>query len=283
MKKIQLITDSASDINLTLAQECGIHVIPMNITFGDKSYKDQYEISTEEFYKRLKTEETLPKTAQVSINDFQEVFSKYADCDIICCLLSAKASGTYQNACIAKNMVIEENPDASITVVDSNGFTYGYGMWLVYASKMIEDGATADEIVSFLEECCKDTEIMLTVETLDYLQKGGRIKSSAKIIANVLDLHPILYTEDGLIMSFSKVRGTKKLIEKLSDIVAERIGDDHRIAVLNVDAPEVGDKLKESLLSKIPDAEIMTSSVGACIGVHAGPGAFGAIYRKKDI
>ncbi len=283
MKKIQLITDSASDINLSLANEKGIHVIPMNITFGDKSYKDQYEMTTDEFYARIRTEADLPKTAQVSINDFQEVFVKYVDCDIICFLLSSKASGTYQNACIAKKMVEEEYPDASITVLDSNSFTYAYGMWLVYAADMVNAGASVDEITSFLTECGKNTEIMLTVDNLDYLQKGGRIKSSAKIIANVLDLHPILYTEDGLIMSFSKVRGTKKLIDKLADIVAERISDDHRIAVLDADAPESGEKMKEAILSRIPDAQIMRSAVGACIGVHAGPGAFGVIYRKKDM
>lgn len=283
MRKIQLITDSASDIQLSLANEKGIHVIPMNITFGDKSYKDQVELSTGEFYKRIRSETELPKTAQISINDFQEAFVKFADCDIICFLISSKASGTYQNACIAKKMVEEENPDASITVLDSNSFTYAYGMWLVYASEMVKAGASKDEIVEFLTECCSDTEIMLTVDSLDYLQKGGRIKSSAKIIANVLDLHPILYTEDGLIMSFSKVRGTKKLIDKLADIVAERIGEDHRIGILDADAPESNARLCEAILARIPDAELMTSTVGACIGVHAGPGAFGAIYRKKEM
>lgn len=283
MRKIQLITDSASDIQLSLAKEKGIYVIPMNITFGDKSYKDQQEITTEEFYKRIRSEAELPKTAQISINDFQEAFTEFVDCDIICFLLSSKASGTYQNACIAKKMVEEENPKASITVLDSNSFTYAYGMWLVYAADMVKEGASVEEVVKFLTDCSKDTEIMLTVDKLDYLQKGGRIKSSAKIIANVLDLHPILYTEDGLIMSFSKVRGTKKLIDKLADIVAERIGDDHRIGVLDADAPESNAGLREAILARIPDAKIMTSDVGACIGVHAGPGAFGVIYRKKEM
>lgn len=281
MKKIKLITDSASDISLELAKENDIHVIPMNISFGEETFKDMYEISNEEFYKRIRTDKELPKTAQVSISDFEEVYKKYADCDIICVSISSKASGTYQNACIAKNMVSEEIPDVNITVVDSNTFTYGYGMWLVFAAEKIRNGATADEVVKYLEECTQNTEIMLTVDNLEYLQRGGRIKSSAKIIANVLDLHPILYTEDGLIMSYSKVRGTKKLVEKLTDIVAERIGDCHKIGVMNADCPEANDKLKESLLSKIPDAQFLEGCVGSCIGVHAGPGAFGLIYMKK--
>jgi len=283
MKKIKLITDSASDISLKLAEENDIHIIPMNISFGDETFKDMYEISTEEFYRRLKAEKELPKTAQISINDFEEVFKKFADYDIIYVSISSKASGTYQNACIARNMILEENADAQITVVDSNTFTYGYGMWLVYAAEKIKQGATKDEIVSYLESCTKQTEIMLTVDSLEYLQRGGRIKSSAKIIANVLDLHPILYTEDGLIMSFSKVRGAKKLIEKLADIVAERIGDCHKMGVLHADSPETIEKLKEALLTRIPDASFLNGEVGSCIGVHAGPGAFGVIYMKKEM
>lgn len=284
MKKIKLITDSASDISLEIAKEKDIHIIPLNVIFGDESFKDGYEISTRDFYDRLKNSDVLPKTAQVSMNDFAETFKKYADYDIIYVGLSAKASGTYQNAFIAKGMLQEEDPDISITLIDSNNFTHGYGMWVILAADMVNNGATKDEVVDFLNEKLPTSEIMLTVGTLDYLQRGGRISSAAKVVANVLDIHPILYTEDGMIMSFSKARGAKKLVGKLADIVAERIGNFHTISVMHTDYPEILDKLKDAVLERIPDANFIEAEAGACIGTHAGPGAFGMIYsKKKDI
>lgn len=284
MKRIKLITDSASDISLKLAEENDIHIIPLNVSFGEENFKDMYEITNTEFYSRLKTADQMPKTAQVSMNDFVEVFNKYTDCDIIYVSLSAKASGTYQNAYIAKGMIQEENPDIDITLIDSNNFTYGYGMWVLMAAKMVAGGASHDEVVGFLEENLAQSEIMLTVSSLDFLQRGGRISSAAKVVANVLDIHPILCTEDGMIMSFAKARGSKKLVDKMTDIVVERIGDNHTISVLHTDFPEAVDKLKESLLTKIPDATFLEAEAGPCIGTHAGPGAYGMIYaKKKDI
>ncbi len=284
MKKIKFITDSASDISLKLAEENDIHIIPLNISFGEETFKDIYDISNADFYARMKSSEELPKTAQVAINDFVEVFTKYADCDIIYVSLSAKASGTYQNSFIAKGMVQEENPDIDITLIDSNSFTYGYGMWVLMAAKMASNGASRDEVVAFLEENLPNSEIMLTVSSLEYLQRGGRISSAAKVVANVLDIHPILCTEDGMIMSFAKARGSKKLVDKITDIVAERIGDNHMISIMTADCHEMVDKLKDALSAKIPDAEFLEAEVGSCIGTHAGPGAYGVIYaRKKDI
>ncbi len=284
MKNIKIITDSASDISLKLAEENGIHIIPLNVSFGEETFKDAYDITTREFYDKLKNCTELPKTAQVSINDFVEVYNQYADYDIIYVGLSARASGTYQNSFIAKGMVQEENPDIDITVIDSNNFTYGYGMWVLMAAKMVSDGASHDEVVDYLNEKLAYSEIMLTVSSLDFLQRGGRISSAAKVVANVLDIHPILCTEDGMIMSFAKARGSKKLVDKMTDIVSERIGDCHIISLLHTDYPEAIEKMKTSLLSKIPDAEFLEAEAGSCIGTHAGPGAFGMIYdKKKDI
>lgn len=280
-KEIKLITDSASDISMKIAEEKGIKILPMNINFGEESLKDGYELTTEEFYNRIRNAKELPKTSQITINDYEKAFREDIDKDIICVCISSKASGGYQNANIAKQMIKDDTPDASITVIDSNTFTYGYGMWLIKAADMVNSGVGKEEIVKYLQDNMNETEIMLTVDSLDYLVKGGRIKSSAKIIANVLDLHPILYTEDGLIMSYAKVRGSKKLVEKLADIVAERIGDNHLVSVLHADCPESVENLKTALSERIPDAEFLTGEVGACIGVHAGPGAFGLIYRKK--
>lgn len=281
MKRIKLITDSASDISLELAKKHDIDIVPLHVTFGEETYKDMYEITNRDFYSRLKNTDVLPKTAQVTINDYEETFKKYTDCDIIYVGLSARASGSFQNANIARGMVQDDNPDADITLIDSNNFTYGYGMWVLLAADLVEKGAGHDEVVSFLEKNLAQSEIMLTVSSLDFLQRGGRISSAAKVVANVLDIHPILYTENGMIMSFAKARGSKKLVDKMTDIVAERIGDNHVISLMHTDMPEAVDKLREALLAKIPDATFLEAEAGPCIGTHAGPGAYGMVYAKK--
>lgn len=281
MKKIKIITDSASDITQIKAEENDICVVPLNVSFGEEVFKDGVDILNREFYSRIREAKELPKTAQVSINDFVEVFKKFEDRDIIYASLSAKGSGTYQNAFIAKEMVQEENPDIDITIIDSNNFTYGYGLWVMFAAQMAKNGANHDEIVKYLRDCFAESEIMLSVSSLEYLQKGGRISNAAKVVANVLDIHPILCTEDGMINSFSKARGSKKLLGKLTDIVAERIGDFRQIGLLHTDYPEMIPELRKLLSEKISDAEFFEAEVGPCVGVHAGPGAFGVVYRKK--
>lgn len=281
MKKIKIITDSASDITQKKAEENDICVLPLSVSFGNEVFKDGVDISNSEFYSRIRAAEELPKTAQVGVAAFEDAFRKFADRDIIYISLSAKGSGTCQNAFMAKEMVTEEYPDIDITIIDSNNYTYGYGLWVLLAAKMVQNGAGREQVVRYLTESLEDSEIMLSVSSLEYLQKGGRISSAAKTVANVLDIRPVLCTKDGMINSFSKARGSKKLLGKLTDIVAERIGDCRQIGVIHTDYPEMIPPLKELLSEKIPDAEFFEGEVGPCIGVHAGPGAFGVVYRKK--
>lgn len=284
MKPVKIITDTCSDITVEIAEKYGIHLLPIHILFGDKEYLDRYEISAGEFYDKLKSSDVHPKTAQITVQEHMDAYLKFADdYTIIHIPMSANASGTYQSACLARQNVLEEKEDAEIYVYENCQLSYGYGLWVIEAAKMASEGKSAEEILDMLDKKIKNVEVLFSVSTLDYLQKGGRISSTAKIIANVLDISPILAVEGGLVVSKEKVRGSKKVIGKIASMVAENALDDaqQKIYILHGDDIDKANKLMEKIKEITPFTNFETEIIGPCIGIHAGPGAFGVIYQKK--
>lgn len=284
MDKIKIMTDTASDITLEIAEKYGIHLVPINFVIDGKNVKDKIDISTAEFYKYMSTHCEIPKTSQVTVADHIDEFKKFCDeYSIIYVTISSKGSGSMQSAVLAKNEILEENPNADITIIDSMSFTYGYGYHVIQAAKMANAGAKKEEIISMLRERIPKTEIILSVETLEYLQKGGRISPTAKILANVLDITPILAVEDGLVMSREKVRGKKKVISKMTDMVLQNadLESDMPIIIMQGNVPDKAEKMRDMIAEKTGrnDSEIV--EVGACIGIHTGPGVIAYIYQKK--
>ena len=284
MKKIKLITDTASDLTLEIAKEYDIHLIPINLNIDGKQLKDKYDISNDEFYNYLETHDEVPKTAQISVGEHIDEFKKFVDeYSIIYVPISSKASGTNQSAQLAKNEILEENPDADITIVDSMSFSYCYGYWITEAAKMAKKGASKEEIVEMLEDRFSRTRAVFAVDTLDYLQKGGRISSTAKIVANVLDITPILSIEDGLVVSHEKVRGKKKVVAKMLEILNEEAeqNPENPIIIMHGNNIEKADMMKEKLLEKTSFTNTVYGVVGPCIGIHTGPGAHAYVYLTK--
>jgi len=284
MKPIKIMTDTCSDITPAVAEKYGIELLPIHIIFGEKEYLDGFEISAEEFYAMLETGSDSPKTAQITVQEHIDAFEKLADeYEIIYVPISAAASGTFQSANLAKNTVMDNNPDAKIHVFENCTFSYGYGLWVIEASKMAKEGKSADEILKMLDEKIHSTDVILNVPSLDYLQRGGRISSATKIIANVLDINPILAIEGGLVVNRSKVRGSKKVIGKMVDMVMENSNGDYdqTICILSGNAPETAEKVINTFKEKTPFKNFVNEQVGPCIGTHTGPGVFGIIYQKK--
>ncbi len=284
MDKIKIITDSASDLTLETANEYGIHIIPINLTIDGKNVKDKYEITNAEFYDYMKNSSEIPKTSQITVVEHIEEFKKFSDdYSIIYVPISSKASGTCQSALLAKQEIEEENPNADITIVDPMLFSYGYGYWIIEAAKMASNGSSVKEITDMLKDRFSKVDILLSVETLDYLQKGGRISPAAKILANVLDISPILTIENGLVMNRDKVRGKKKIVSKMVDILKENADDTcgQEIIIMHGNVPEKAEKMKEVLFEKTSFRDVEIAEIGPCIGTHTGPGAFAFVYLKK--
>lgn len=284
MKKIKITTDTASDISLEIAEKYGIHLMPINITIDGEAYKDRYELKTEEFYEMLPKCKEIPKTSQITVAEHIEQFKKFSDeYAIIHIPISANASGTYQSACLAANEIKEENPDADITVVDPASFSYGYGYYVIEAAKMVSDGKSKEEIIEYLNDGFSHTKIFFAPDTLEYLKKGGRISSKAKIIADVLDITPILAIEEGLVMSKDKVRGKKKVMGKIANMIAELMDTESSqpFCIMHAQDTEKAEKIKQVLAEKTGKTDFVIEVLGPTIGIHAGPGAFGVIFRGK--
>ena len=184
---------------------------------------------------------------------------------------------------MAKQMIIEENPDADINILDCHTFSYCYGYWMIKAADMVSEGATVQDIITMFDNNCKNTQAIFVVDDLTYLEKGGRIKPSTKIIGNLLDIKPILTIEDGLINSIDKVRGSKKVNKKLLEIMLNNISDDinQDILIFHVGCPERANQLKDLLTENTQYKNTVIVEVGPTISVHAGPGTLGYGYLKK--
>ena len=284
MEKIKLLVDSACDLTPDVAEENDIRIIPFKLTLDGENYiDDKFDITPEEFYKTLRETDATPKTAQITPLIFEEVFREElenAD-EIIFIGLSAKTSGTFNNAVLVKNM-LEEETGKKIHLVDAGTFSLGYGDAALRAAKMIKEGKTAEDIVEALEEILANTEIYFGVETLDYLKKGGRITTMSAIIGGMLDIRPILKVQDGLVGAIDKVKGEKKMFLKIEEYIKKETEglSDFRLILLASDDFSKTEKLRE--IAERNNLEVAGEGiVGSTIGCHAGPGAFGVVIVKK--
>jgi DegV family protein with EDD domain len=286
MKPIKITTDTASDISLETAEKYGIHLMPINLTIDGRQCKDRYDIDPVEFLELLPKCAEIPKTSQVTVIEHMEEFKKLKDdYTIIHVSLSGNASGTNQSARLAAEEIMEEDSEADITVLDSMSFSYGYGMYVIEAAQMAMDGKSKEDIISTLTDRFQNCRIYFATDTLEYLKKGGRISAASKVIADVLDISPILTIEDGLVVSKSKVRGKKKIPAVITDMVAQSIDKDKTLSIglIHANDPVISNKVIDLLKEKTGIESYCVELLGPTIGIHAGPGAWGVIFQEKKL
>lgn len=281
MSKIKVLTDSGSDITLEQAKEFDIGFIPICFTFdGETVLEDKYDMGTDEFYKRLRETGDIPKTTQITPGKFSEVFSSYANDydELIVFLIGSNTSGTFQNAFNAKAEV-EENCNLKIHLVDTQLLSMGYGYPVIRAAQMVKEGLSSSEIISKCEAMMKSCYTLFAVETLDFLRKGGRIKTATAIIGGMLDIRPILTVTDGLVHAIDKVKGEKKVFPKFLSLLEPKLAEmkNPKVILLNADVPEKIETLAGMIKEKFSLEPTINGSVGVIIGAHAGPGVLGVI------
>lgn len=271
-----IVTDSTADIPEDIAKQHDIHVVPLRLMFGEDTFEDGVDISAEVFYKRLVQSEQLPTTSQASPADYmqvyQEIMNEYSGSPIISIHISSGLSGTYQSATIAKSM-LEGDPD--ITIVDSKSASYGFGLLVVHAARLAAEGKTAEEIVRSVEEVRRQRKLYFLVDTLEYLQKGGRIGKAAAMIGNLLNIKPILsIDEEGIIYAVEKVRGRKKALARILERFREDLGgvQNINVAVGHTADPASAEPVLEDLSRDFRLQEVVLTNIGPVVGTHVGPG-----------
>ena len=280
MRELKIVADTACELTLETAADLEVDLVPFKITIDDTTnFRDTFDMSSAEFYKKTKEKGAHPKTSLPSPGEYLEVFEKSAKegKDIICICLSSGLSGSYQSAVTAANDMKDEYPDIKVHVVDSNLAT-----WLIYsividAAELAKQGVSAEKIVGAMETAKNDFIGTFTVDSLDQLVRGGRVSKAAGVAGNVLDIKPIIHLKDGKLEAGIKLRGRKKAVahtvDKLEEWSQGKKLSDYRLFALYGDNPEDGKEIQELISKKlsIPTSEILIQSAGSTIGAHTGP------------
>lgn len=271
----KIVVDSSCDLPDDYIKEKDIKVIPLYLKVGDKFYKDGVDIKSEEFVELLKKEKNL-STSQPPLPDFINTYKSILEKgdEILSIHITGKGSGTFNSAKIAK----EEINSEKIDVLDSENISAGYGFIVKKVIDLLEKGLSKKEIISKFKTLISKVNLFFTLNTLQYVYKGGRVSDVKGLVLNVLDIKPILNMKDGLPRIYKIVRGRGNSIRELNKIVYEKIKEckeNLELAFIHLDAKKEIEELKENLLSKLKPKYHFTKIVGSALGVHAGPGALG--------
>lgn len=276
MEKIKIITDSTCDLNKEVIEKYDIEVIPLIVNFGEESYLDGVNIDIREFLRRINEGDIFPTTAGINPHRFYEIYKKYLDegYKIISIHLSSKMSGTYQSACIAKEMLESNN----ITVIDSLNVTAGLGLLVIKAAELKEKGHSIDEIERTLKKTIPHVKSGYVFVSLDNLVKGGRLSKTVGAIGNLLNIKLILASVDGKMEVLDKVRGTKKAIKTILNYL-DKLNNQEPSILLHIDNKDILPALQEELTSR--RVNYIECEVGCVVGTHAGPNACGIAFIEK--
>jgi len=270
-----IVADTTCGLPRKLLDERCIPLIPQIVTFGEDSYHDDKELDTATFLSKLKASRTLPKTAAPEPSLYYPIFAEARKrCEsVIVVAPTSKASGTVRSA----ELAVQDFPSVDIRVVDTQTVSCNLGSLVLVADDMAKAGKSADEIVAKLNDMIPRGRLYFVVDTLEYLAKGGRIGGAKKLLAELLEIKPILQVKDGQVESFEQQRTKKRALARLVEVVTESCkgGDEAHLCVLQVEAEKEAQALVEELKSKVSVSNIPIYELPPAIVVHAGPKAMG--------
>lgn len=269
---IRIVADTTSTLTVDEAKKLGVFLLPQIIIFGEKEYRDDYEISSEEFLSKLKSSSSLPKTAAPSpalyTPIFQEVLSAGDSVLVLC--PSGKVSGTFRSATVAS----QDFPNIDIKVVDTGIIGPALGWIVRFALSLTKTNTTIDEIITRIIKKCQSLKIYFYVDTLEYLYKGGRIGGAKALVGSVLQIKPILLFKDGQVNPFESQRSKKKAFARIIDLVKEECPstEESNLSIFQADAMQDALFFKKVFIENIGVADVPIFNLPPAIVVHAGPG-----------
>ena len=266
---VKVVTDSCSDITPQLAQELGITVVPLYVQFGDETYRDNVDLTTEGFYRKLETSKVHPSTSTVTPADFAELFTKLAEetKEILTVTLSQAFSATYAAALQGKTMV---KKDCRIEVIDSQAGAGAQMLLVISAAKMAQSGANLDQIVDWVWRALPRVHIRMSFDTLEYLRKGGRIGKAQTFLGGLLKVNPVVGIKSGATFPIARPRNRAQAMDFLVDFVKE-FNDIEAVAIEDATTPDDLETLAERLEDVVPPKCIYRSKVSPVVGTHVGP------------
>jgi DegV family protein with EDD domain len=273
-----VVTDSTADLTVELQEAHGITVVPLNIHFGQESFRDRVDLAPGDFMAKMSTSDRLPTTSQPSVGAFEEAFRSFigTHAEIVCPVISSRLSGTCQSATLAAAAVASEIP---VTVVDTNSVSAGLGHQAIEAARLASEGGSAEDIATSLRAESYRHHIVFFVETLEHLRRGGRIGKAAQLLGSMLQLRPLLRLEEGQIVPFERTRTRSKAIAAVVEFTREFDGIDVATVLYNT-TPEDAEALAAQIATVMKVESIPTVQVGPVVSAHVGPGILGVALKE---
>ncbi|MDB5053764.1 MAG: domain protein DegV family [Bacilli bacterium] len=282
MGKVRLVTDSTADIPEEVCLALGIEVVPLKVHFGTDTYRDGVTLRAEQFYELLSKSPVIPTTSQPSPVDFLEIYKKLLiepDVQIISIHLSSALSGTYQSAVLAKSLL---NDSADITTIDSKSASYGMGGWVVAAAEAAKQGKSKEECLALIQRFSEQSQLYFLVDTLEFMQKGGRIGKAAALIGSLLKIKPILSIDkDGEAYSVEKVRGQNAAVLRIIELFKQKEIAVHevRVMIAHSNVLEMAERFGLLMQENFKIHSLSYTVLGPVIGTHVGPGTVAVIMQ----
>jgi DegV family protein with EDD domain len=280
---VKLVTDSTCYIDENTLKELDIKTVHLTVNFPDESF-DETSVPYDYFYKKIENSNTIPTSSQPTLaeiyNTFKEIVSRGEA--VLGVFLSSKMSGTYTTALSAKHMILEKYPNAIINILDSKTNCMAMGIQVVEGAMMAKAGKKMEEVIQTVEHVSKRVQFLFVPSSLQYLIKGGRIGGASALIGSLLQIRPILYVNDGMTDVMGRIRGTRKAINHMLNILnedAKNYGLKH-LLVHHIHDSNQGKELAEKLTAQY-NRIVPSLPVGPVIGAHVGPGTVGIVYSTN--
>ncbi|HQD80382.1 MAG TPA: DegV family protein [Bacillota bacterium] len=279
--KIAVVTDSASDLPNEVREAGQIHVVPIRVLFGEDQFRDQVDITPEQFFDKLNTSGVLPSTSQPSPADFinlYEILLKKHDA-VISLHISEKLSGTYQSACIARDAV---SPNR-IEVIDTRAASMAQGFIAMEALQAAAAGSSREHVLHAVQKAMDTTRLAFTVDSLEHLMRNGRIGKAASMFGSLLSVKPIIALEDGELTPMAKVRGSKRVLECVMECIRKDVGNGAiKVAVIHTNTHDRAREWFTAVQGAFVCKEAYLVQCGAVIGTHVGPTGLGVAWMPAD-
>lgn len=272
---VRIVTDSTADIPPDVQRAFDITVVPLNVHIGDEVFRDRVDLSGEEFFRRLQQTTQMPRTSQPSVGTFEEAFRGLLDQghEVVAVLLSAKVSGTYNAGLMAAQATA---PDR-IEVIDSRMASMALGFLAIEGAEAARAGGSLKEVADHVRALVPKARVVAAIDTLTYLQRGGRIGKAQALLGSLLNVKPLITLKDGEVQPLGRARSWPNAIDRLVQVL-ERDGPLRHLAILHGGARAEAERLRDRVAPHYPGLEISFAETGPVIGTHTGPGVIGFTY-----
>ena len=280
MSKVAVVTDSTSYIPKEVREKYPITVVPQVVIWEGVSYEDDVTITTDQFYSRLRTAKVMPTTSQVSVINMHKAFSTLVEqgYEVLGMFVSSKLSGTFQSGVVGREQLTSGKE--KVEILDSETTAMGLGFQVLSVARAALDGASIADCKALAEKSRTYTGVYLTVETLEFLHRGGRIGGAQRFLGTALNLKPILAVEGGRVEPVERVRTRSKALDRVVEVVAEKCAGKSpvRIATLHADSPKDAQYMLDKIVPMLNPVETIFAAVSPAVGANAGPGTVGLAY-----